>query len=162
MSAVMLVVVLLIPGTLPRYVLPLGVPLVLGTALLVPPEPLYQWVRRYVAALVVLSAVFALVIAPRMNRRDDLRPLAKAVDAAVPPGTTLIVYDPGYQAGLFYVRTPLRYVDEMEDLPERGAWVLAKAKDRGKLERKRPDLVEKDVFLRRDTPEMILLHSRED
>jgi 4-amino-4-deoxy-L-arabinose transferase-like glycosyltransferase len=159
-SGAMFVAVLLIPGTLPRYVLPLAVPLVLGAALLVPSEFLQKWTRCYVGALVVLAFVFAFAIAPRMQPRAALRPLAAAVDAAVPAGTTLLAYDPGYQAAFFYLRTPLRYVVEMEEIPAHEAWVLAKARDRDKLARKRPDLAVVQEFRRRGTLELLLLCSR--
>jgi 4-amino-4-deoxy-L-arabinose transferase-like glycosyltransferase len=159
-SAAMFVAVLLIPGTLPRYVLPLAVPLALGTALVVPSGFLQKWTRRYVGALGVLALIFAFAITPRMQQRDALRPLAAAVDAAVPAGTQLLAYDPGYQAAFFYLRTPLRYVVEMEEIPPRAAWVLAKARDRDKLARKRPDLAVVQEFRRRDTLELLLLRSR--
>ncbi len=159
-SAGMFVAVLLLPGALPRYGLPLAVPLVLGAALVLPPDFLRKWVGRYVAALGGLSLVFAFAIAPRMQRREALRPLAAAVDAAVPPGAALLAYDPGYQAAFFYLRTPLRHVVEMDAIPTRDAWVLAKARDREKLARKRPDLAVVQEFRRRDTVELLLLRGR--
>jgi hypothetical protein len=72
-----------------------------------------------------------------MASHDDLRPLAADINAAVPQGAELTVYDPGYQPALFYVRTPFRYAPFLEDIPEGAAYILAEAKDRKKFADKR-------------------------
>lgn len=76
----------------------------------------------------VAMMLFALVVVPRVNRADDIRPLGQAISGAVPPGETLIVFDPSYQPALFYVRPPMKYINEVEDLPEEVPWLLCRPK----------------------------------
>jgi 4-amino-4-deoxy-L-arabinose transferase-like glycosyltransferase len=148
-SAIVFTGLLLIPGVLPRYVLPLAVPLILVLAWLTPEPVLMRWLKVYAVILVVGSLLFALVIAPQMNRRDDLRPLAAEIDEATPDQAELILYDLGYQPAIFYLRSRYRYA--------RTLFVLARAKDRKKLLEKRSDLQVTREFRRKDNVELILL-----
>ena len=210
------VALLLVPGILPRYVLPLGIPWVIFlAAMLAARRDLGPWHRgnQVLAAIVVLGALVAPVAAtfrtednngaskehvagwdwsmaapaigaatvafsvaavlwsrravgsklpflagstaavlgagsllygsaavPWLNRRDDLRPLAAKIDKAIGPGGKLILYDPGYQAWIFYLRSPYRYAATMKEIPADAEWVLAKGKDRKKRAEKRQEL----------------------
>jgi 4-amino-4-deoxy-L-arabinose transferase-like glycosyltransferase len=154
--------VLLIPGTLPRYVLPLGAPLAVGLAAAVVRSG--RWARpvrlvvQLTAAIAVAMLLYAILVAPRLNARATHRPLAAQIDAALPPGATLFVHDPGYFAALFYLRTPYRYAPRTEDIPADAAWLLARANDRAKLEKKRPDLRLAHTFPTRDGKAWHLYH----
>jgi len=217
--AITFFVVLLIPGTLPRYVLPLGAPIALLLAWAIEAAPLgdrglARWHRAnaWLAALLIalallapiaagvpvdaldagsalrsfnLSAAFraglvsAVVLAicavflarraisltppllagasaaligagsllyaaaavPWINSRDDLRPLARAIDSAVPAGKPLFLYNPGYVAAIFYLRTPVRYAPTTEAIPPDAEWLLARAKERDRLAEKRPEFI---------------------
>jgi 4-amino-4-deoxy-L-arabinose transferase-like glycosyltransferase len=215
--ALVFVVVLLIPGTLPRYVLPLGAPIALLLAWAIEAAPLgdlglIRWHRinawlagllmvlalaapiaagvpvdaagaaaalrsldpaaAFRAALVsgVVLAICAVLLARRavsltppllagvsaaligagtllyaaaavrwIERADDLRPLARAIDSAVPAGKPVFLYDPGYMAAIFYLRTPVRYAPTSEAIPADAEWILARAKERGRLADKQPE-----------------------
>jgi 4-amino-4-deoxy-L-arabinose transferase-like glycosyltransferase len=156
-SAMVFTALLLIPGVLPRYVLPLAVPWILVLAWLTPEPVLMRWLKVYAVILVVGSLLFALVIAPQMNRRDDLRPLAAEIDEATPDQAELILYDLGYQPAIFYLRSRYRYANRIDEIPARTLFVLARAKDRKKLLEKRSDLQVTREFRRKENVELILL-----
>ncbi|HEX8296806.1 MAG TPA: phospholipid carrier-dependent glycosyltransferase, partial [Chthoniobacteraceae bacterium] len=215
-SALCFCLVLLIPGTLPRYVLPLGVPfaffLAWALAECAPSERAARWWHagnRLLAAVLLAGALIApfaaganlaatdvrslwmnfdlrraipvallstvviagcvLVLARRgiglktpwlavtsaalfggamllyaaagvrwINRADDLRPLAAAIDAAVPDDQRLILYNPGYLAAVFYLQTAYAYAPVIEDVPEDARWLLARAREEQKLRAKLP------------------------
>jgi 4-amino-4-deoxy-L-arabinose transferase-like glycosyltransferase len=229
------VVVLLVPGTLPRYVLPLGAPIALLLAWAIEAVPLGErgtawWhrVNQFGAGLVMLltllaplaagialgtssvgealrsfdlrAALFAgLASAPVLalgavllarralsltpaalacasaaligagtilyttgavrwiNSRDDLRPLARAIDAAMPAGKPLFIYDPGYMAAVFYLRTPVRYAPTTEGITPDAEWVLARAKARQRLSEKQPEFVVAQVLKGGRGEEFLLL-----
>lgn len=237
--AVCFCAVLLVPGALPRYVLPLGVPfaLLLAMALQKSPEngrTLRHWHRVNVALgglLIVVAvaaplfasarldapdfrsalagmslplalrgalvaslsiAICAFIVARRpvalrpvqlaissgallgvgsilyataavrwINRADDLRPLAAQIDAAIPPGKRLVLYDPGYMPAIFYLRTPHQYAPYLEDIPADAEFVLARGQAAKKFAEKRPDLVVKQNFSRKSQQQFLLLQQRE-
>lgn len=159
-SGAMFFALLLIPGILPRYVLPLGVPLALVLAAVIEPTRFAVWPLRICAALGLLSIAYAIFAVPRINAHDDLRPLAAQIDAAVPPGATLTLYDPGYQAWIFYLRSPYDYAPFLEDVPARPQAVLARGKEAKKFAGKRPDLVVKQTFRDKNDAEFLLLAPR--
>lgn len=211
--------VLLIPGTLPRYVLPLGTPLALLLAWALEAAPLgdrglVRWHRAnaWVAGLLIVLALIApiaagvpldareagaairaldlgsafragliaacvlaicaAILARRgvsltppllaassaallgvamllhavatvrwINSRDVLRPLARAIDSFVPAGKPLFLYDPGYMASIFYLRTPVRYAPTAEAISPDAEWLLARAKERKRLSEKQPEFM---------------------
>ncbi len=224
-------VILLIPGTLPRYVLPLGVPvaLLLASALRGADErtrAIRYWhgANRGVAALLILAAcaapfvvstsqrgpggpppdfsqvvkaallclpliplaaiiiarraralrpsmlatatatllgigaaLYAIAALPWILRSDDLRPVARAIDAAIPVGERLTLYNPGFLAAIFYLRTPSSYAPQTEDIPADAPWVLARGGEREKLAKKRPDLrVAREISLKTGPPLLLL------
>jgi len=229
--AILWLVILLIPGTLPRYVLPLGSVFALALAWAVEGEAaaLRRWFTadRIFAGIVLLGAlaapvvagyplesgsrfdvatavragfastsalaVVALIFARRphgftaawlagasaallgaamllyagaavrwINRSDDLRPFAAQIDAAVPPGATLTLYDPGYQAWVFYLRSPYRYATSREEIPARPAAVLTRGgeKVRRKFAKDRADLAVAQTFRNKTGAEYLLFLPR--
>ncbi|MEQ1859262.1 MAG: glycosyltransferase family 39 protein [Chthoniobacteraceae bacterium] len=159
-SVVMFVALLLIPGILPRYVLPLAIPLALVLAVAIEPTRFAQWPLRLGCALGVLSIGYGAIAVPLINRRDDLRPLAAQIDAALAPGTALTIYDPGYQAWIFYLRVRYDYAPFLENVPASPQAVLARGKERGKFAEKRPDLAVTDTFRDKNGAEFLLLKPR--
>jgi 4-amino-4-deoxy-L-arabinose transferase-like glycosyltransferase len=83
--------------------------------------------------------LFAAVAIPLQSRRDDLRPLARAIEAGVPPGEPLMIYDPDYQPVIFYLRLPYRYAPTMEEIGPDARWLLAREEKRKKLLREQPE-----------------------
>ena len=218
--AVCFVVLLLIPGVLTRYVLPLGIPLALLLALAIaeqkhePPSNALRFWREVnigmslgllalavaapplvaigqqrhaqplgerfggpatflvwpllasCAAIVICLVVFigrkrlarptrlagasaalfgaaamlyAAAAVPFINRADNIRPLAAAIDAAIPPGAHLYIFDPEYQPAIFYLRTDYSYATAIKHLPPGAAYILARGGNRKKLESERPE-----------------------
>lgn len=133
---------LLVKGVLPRYVLPLEIPLALAAATALP----WRLILKLGATLGVASIIYGFVAVPFINRQDDLRPLAAAIDAKVPAGATLTLYDPGYQAWIFYLHSRYAYAPFLEDVPDSAAFVLARGKERKKFAEKRPDLAVVETF----------------
>jgi hypothetical protein len=152
----MYLVLLLIPGLLPRYVLPLGIPLALGTAVFLE-ERWQRWVSLSACSLGVLSVLYGFVAVRFINQHDDLRPMAAEINSALPADAELTIYDPGYQPVLFYVREPYRYAPYLEEIPQDARFILARAKDRKKFAEKRPDLTPAREFQRKGNVELILL-----
>lgn len=156
----MFLTLLLIPGILPRYVLPLAIPLMLVLAGAIEPTRFAAWPLRICIALGVLSIAYAAFVIPRINARDDLRPLASQIDAAVPPGAMITLYDPGYQAWIFYLRSRYGYAPFLEDIPARPDVVLARGKEAKKFAGKRPDLAVIRTFRDKNDAEFLLLAPR--
>jgi hypothetical protein len=86
------------------------------------------------------SMLYAAAALPFITRADNLRPLAAAIDAAIPPGRQLYLFDPEYQPVIFYLRTPYSYAPAINDLPNDAEFVLARAGNRRTLESERPEL----------------------
>lgn len=99
-----------------------------------------QWLVGASGALIAGATFLYAAAAVRWIQRDDnLRPLAHAIDAAVPPGNPLFLYDPGYMASVFYLRTPVRYAPTQDVIPQDAVWLLARAKEKERLADKRPE-----------------------
>jgi 4-amino-4-deoxy-L-arabinose transferase-like glycosyltransferase len=159
-SAALFIILLLIPGILPRYVLPLDIPLALVFAAVIEPTRFAKWPLRIAVALGVLSIGYAVFVVPLIVRRDSLRPLAASIDAAVPPGAMLTLCDPGYQPAIFYLRTPYRYAPTLDDLEPGAACVLARGSARKDLAHKRSELAVTQTFRAKDGTEFLLLQPR--
>lgn len=143
------VIVLLLPGTIPRYVLPTIVPaaLLLGLAL---EDGAWTWrlrVRkreieispRLVSATVLLFAVAAAIMFPVrsitfLKHRARVKPIAAAVNAALPAGATLYAVNPLFQPYLFYIRAPIRYVRTLSELPPDARDFITLPTERGRVE----------------------------
>ncbi len=121
------------------------------------------WLAGASAAL--LSAIMMLYTAAAVRwilRTDDLRPLAAQIDAAIPPGVPITLYDPGYQAWIFYLRSPVRYAVSLEAISPQAPAVLARGGDkvRRKFSADRPDLEVAKTFRSRNGAEFLLLLPR--
>lgn len=124
--------ILLLPGALPRYILPVLVPVycLVGRAL---EDRAFHWQLslgkfhkrvspRLVWTLLLLIALGAIIIFPwRSATFQKWHPgydrIAQPVNAFVPSSETLYALHPNYQPFLFYVRAPVRYANTLEDVP---------------------------------------------
>jgi len=92
--------------------------------------------------------------------RRQRPPIAAAIDASIPTGESLVIYDPGYLAAIFYLHTPYRYATVLEEVPDSAEWVLARGKEREKFAEKRPDLAVAKVIGGKRGEEFLLLQGR--
>ena len=158
-TIVCFVALILIPGVLPRYVLPLALPWSVLVALAL--EGTVRRLTLWVAAILAgTSCLYAGIAVPLINRRDNIRPVAAQIDASIPAGHTLVLYDPGYLPEIFYLRTACRYAPYMEDVPAGAAFVLARGAARKRIASKRPDLIVTQTFKSKRGGELLLLQPR--
>ena len=107
------------------------------------------------------AMLYAADAVPFINRADNIRPLAAAIDAAIPPGAHLYLFDPEYQPAIFYLRTEYSYATAIRDLPGDAEYVLARAGNRRKLQSERPDYELLQDFGGRDKNQVLLFRRRE-
>jgi hypothetical protein len=84
--------------------------------------------------------LYAADAVPLIRRSDDVRPIAKRIDALIPAGKELVLYDPGWQPAIFYLRTQYRYAPVLERIPHDAEFILARRAAEKRLREKRPDL----------------------
>jgi 4-amino-4-deoxy-L-arabinose transferase-like glycosyltransferase len=130
-----------LPGSLPRYTMPLLVPAAWLIAMLLTAERsrLQPWLRKIgpvsvapalrlpalVTGLACISiGVYAFGIMPHLLKRDDVRPLGAQINAALPAGEPLYAINPDYQPFLFYVRDPIVYVSDVSQAPASARFLL--------------------------------------
>jgi 4-amino-4-deoxy-L-arabinose transferase-like glycosyltransferase len=137
-----LITIDLIPGSLPRYVMPLVAPAAwllaatlttenlewpkwLGGRKLSPPDR-----QRTVALIAIIACfcvgIYAFFIVPRLQKTQKVKALAARLNALIPDSQPLYAVDPDYQPVLFYVRGPLVYVSTIKDLPEATRYFLVR------------------------------------
>ena len=130
----------LLPSSLPRYTLPLLVPAIWWLALkldseetilrgwlrekLASPVDRFRFVRNVSVVIALLVCVAAVVFVPIRQSRQKIRPIAVQIEAAVPPGERLYAVRVGFHPFLFYVRRPVTYVGQIEDLPKETRYFL--------------------------------------
>ena len=122
--------VTLVPGGLARYSMPAIVPaswllgmICAGTAL----QCSRRWMKdervwtKVVAAFVglgiVIGAIGYPVTAIVLRDRQQVKKAAAEINALVPPNDTLYAVNPDYQPVFFYVKAPVQYVSDIENLP---------------------------------------------
>jgi 4-amino-4-deoxy-L-arabinose transferase-like glycosyltransferase len=134
------VVVLLFPGSVPRYVLPLAAPLcwLIGVAVA---NNAFEWrlgsfelSRQIVKWAIAIAIIAELVAFPIRTSRDAnghqvLKPTAAQISTAMPIGETLYPIGLGYAPYLFYVRAPVRYCSTLEELPANARFLLLQSRD---------------------------------
>jgi 4-amino-4-deoxy-L-arabinose transferase-like glycosyltransferase len=140
--AIPFLVINLLPGSLPRYAMPLLVPAAWLLAMLltadhvkwprwlggnaVPPQQCFRWVTAAALAMVVAVGLYAIAIVPKLQRRHKTKTIAAQIDAIIPDSEPLYAVDPDYQPFLFYLHRPLFYVDRVEDLPRKTRFFLVR------------------------------------
>jgi hypothetical protein len=151
-STLLFVIILLIPGTLPRYVLPLMAPFswIIGVACA---NNAFEWKIRYkqfqlgvprifIASSIAIGVLAAMIIFPLrsvtyLKRHEQLKPVAARVNAVVPPDQHLYAVDLPFLPYLFYVRAPLTYLTKLDELPADARYFLVPPHYQHKI-RKRP------------------------
>ena len=128
-----LVIVELIPGSLPRYAMPLLAPAAWLLAETLTAENL-TWPRwlagrqfqrkdrvRTVAFVAIATCacilLYAFAIVPHLQSRQKLKTIAARIDDLIPTNESLYAVDPDYQPILFYVERKLIYVGNLTELP---------------------------------------------
>jgi 4-amino-4-deoxy-L-arabinose transferase-like glycosyltransferase len=142
------VFVSLIPGSLPRYTMPLIAPMCWLTARILCGERLdlprwLQWRRpafvrpklRLPVTIAVVAAIsmliYAVAIVPRLQARQKLAAMAAQIEAIVPPNETLYAVNPDFQPFFFYLRRRIAYFDRLDELPAQTRFFLVRAQGEG-------------------------------
>jgi len=145
-SIIPFVVVLLIPGTLPRYILPLEAPFcwIVGAAVA---TEAFQWSikgigvpRALIFSFIAIGVIAAMVIFPLrsvtyLKRHERIKPIAAQINALLPSDERLYAIDPDFQPYLFYVRAPITYLTGLDELPADAHYFLIQPRHQLKFER---------------------------
>ncbi len=107
------------------------------------------------------AMLYAAAAVPFINHADNLRPLAAAIDSAIPPGERLCLFDPEYQPAIFYLRTPYFYATAIKEIPVEARFILARGGNRKKLESERPEFELAQDFGGREKNQVLLYRRRE-
>ena len=107
------------------------------------------------------AMLYAAAAVPFIHHADNLRPLARAIDAAIPAGERLIIFDPEYQPAIFYLRTPYSYANAIREIPPEARNILARSGNRKKLASERPEFEMAQDFGGRDKNQVLLFRRRE-
>lgn len=142
-ALIIFTVVLLLPGSYPKYVMPL-IPVMCWLIGVAVAHHAFAWrlgigsrnidvPPRLVIAAVSLFALVAVIALPLQaatfpEARQRVKRNADVVNAAVPAGEPLYVIDSPYESFLFYIRAPLRYVDSINDLPPDARYFLMRTR----------------------------------
>src|SRR5438309_188242 len=137
--------VLLIPGTLPRYILPLEAPFcwIVGSAIA---NGAFQWSikgirvpRALVFSLIAIGVIGVMIIFPLrsvtyLKRHERIKPIAAQINALLPSDQRLYAIDPDFQPYLFYVRAPITYLTTLDELPADAHYFLIQPRHQRKFE----------------------------
>jgi hypothetical protein len=141
-AGVPFVLVLLVPGSIPRYAMPALVPgcWLLAMTLCADNIAWPRWLggktfsfkarRNAVIGIVVLACLsmwtYAIAIVPKMDRRQRIKRLAAQIEAAIPQSETVYALDPNYQPIFFYMRAKLVYAGEVDEVPVDARYLLVR------------------------------------
>ena len=151
-AAIPFAIVLLLPGTIPRYILPVIVPVCVLIGLAVR-DNAFDWRLRsiyiparapwaFVAIFVVVSAtIFAARSATTLKNHPKVRPIATQVNALVPSTEPLYAVVPLFQPYLFYVHSPVRYVNGVGELPPSARFFITGPTERAKANSSKAELL---------------------
>jgi hypothetical protein len=126
----------LLPSGLPRYSLPALVPacwlmaMVLTAPAVSVGRKVWEGVARFRfvvgTALVagLLLSIYAMAIFLGLAERSKVKPIAAQIDQLVTDNERLYALDPDYQPFLFYLRTPLVYVNRLDEVPLDARYLL--------------------------------------
>jgi len=134
------VAVSLVPGSLPRYTMPLLVPATWLLAMTLS-ETNVKWPDwlggkafstrlrfRWISALAIITGlallIYAFAVVPRLQQHQKVKLIAAKINAIVPESECLYAVDPDYQPFLFYVRSRVAYLSRIRDLPPQAHYFL--------------------------------------
>jgi len=121
-------VLMFIPGMLPRYTLPLVIPYALLLALLLKghmENASVRWPLRAGAAAGVGMIVYALFFSSVVEKLGFARKFGAQVNAVMPAGSPIIIFDPSVQPEIFYINGRLKFEDSVKVLPDDVPYLLA-------------------------------------
>ena len=119
---------MLIPGMLPRYTLPLIIPYALLLALVLKAEMKNEALRWPLAAAGLAGAgmlAYGLFFAPRVAAHGYARDFAAEVNGLKPADSPIYIFDPSVQPEVFYIPGQLLFRDTVKSLPDDVPWLLA-------------------------------------
>jgi 4-amino-4-deoxy-L-arabinose transferase-like glycosyltransferase len=147
-SIPLFVVILLIPGTLPRYILPLMAPFcwIIGVACA---NNAFEWRLRFkdftllvpsrlIELCIALGIVAAMIIFPLRSvtyfkRHERMKPVAAKINAVVAPDQPLYAVNLPFLPYLFYVRAPVTYLEKLDELPPDARYFLVPPRHQQKI-----------------------------
>jgi 4-amino-4-deoxy-L-arabinose transferase-like glycosyltransferase len=121
-----------IPGMLPRYTLPLVIPYALLLALLLKAEMGDASLRWPLAAGCIAGVgmlAYGVFFAPRVAAHGYARDFAAQINAVMPAGSPIYIYNPSVQPQIFYIHGRIIYQDSVKTLPDEVPWLLTPEKD---------------------------------
>ena len=144
-SIIPFVIVLLIPGTLPRYILPLEAPFcwIIGIAVA---NEAFQWSirgirvpRALIFSFIAIGVIAAMIIFPLrsvtyLKRHERIKPIAAQINALLPSDQRLYAIDPDFQPYLFYVRAAITYLIALDELPANAHYFVIQPRHQRKFE----------------------------
>ncbi len=124
---------MLIPGMLPRYTLPLVIPYALLLALVLKAElggdlggnGALRWPLTAGCVTGAGMMVYGIFFAPRVASHGFARDFAGQVNAVMPAGSPIYIFDPSVQPEIFYIHGKLMFQDSVKALPDDVPWLLA-------------------------------------
>lgn len=163
------VVVLLFPGSGPRYVLPLAAPLswLIGLALANNAFELRLGNSQLSRALLIWTiaifivfetAVVSIRATAEARKHHVLKPAAAQINAVTAGSEPIYAIGVGYEPYLFYVHSPVFYLHSLDALPDEAHFFLIQSKNLSELQKSarwtslQPQLlVRTDLFRSNDT-----------
>jgi 4-amino-4-deoxy-L-arabinose transferase-like glycosyltransferase len=118
---------MLVPGMLPRYTLPLIIPYALLLALLLKVEVKNEILRWPLGAACLAGAgmmIYGQFFATRLGAHEA-RDFAAKINAVMPAGSVIYIFDPSIQPEVFYIHGRLVFTSSVKELPEDVPWLLA-------------------------------------
>jgi 4-amino-4-deoxy-L-arabinose transferase-like glycosyltransferase len=119
---------MLLPGMLPRYTLPLVIPYTLLLVLVLKARVGDSVIRLPLAAatLAAICAIcYGIFFAPRVAAHGYSRDFAAQINSQMPAGSPIYIFDPGVQPEVFYIQGQLLFTDSAKELPNDVPWLLA-------------------------------------
>jgi 4-amino-4-deoxy-L-arabinose transferase-like glycosyltransferase len=167
------IIVLLVPGSIPRYAMPALVPAIWVLAMAFCEENLRwprwlggksfsfrarQWTIIAVVILAFLSMwTYALAIVPKMDRRQRIKRLAAQLESMIPQGETVYALDPNYQPIFFYLRSKLVYASDIAEVPQDARYLLVRPEreqevlDSGRWAPRKPQRIMRSTDYRKES-----------
>lgn len=115
-----------------------------------------------VVGMGALVLIYAVAVVPRMVLADNVRPMAAAIDAAVPEGATLYAYKVDYQLELFYLRSQVEHFRDWDDLPRSARYLLARSKSLKDVRKEFPSAAVEEILGRGPDQKPLLIIRLED
>jgi len=99
----------------------------------------YQLTLLTAALVVAVMLIYGLFTPAMSEGRQKRRAAAGLLNEQAPPEQTLYAFKPGYQAFLFYVRQPLGYITDVEDIDADVRYLLVRESARDDVLRRLTD-----------------------